>query len=189
MDRGHWLLAVAERAGLRYAGEDVIEPGIPVVDAWARMVERCGVPENDLARHIATHFRLAVADLASAAPQALKLVPDRAVEVLLGSVDEAAGSGLSVVEEAEAETLAVHEIEAAPVVKLTNLILQDAIEQGASDLRVSEAGDGTAAMKLLGERGQYDRHLPQQSCFWILFGRERFNGAIVRTVGSGGCRC
>ena len=77
MDRAHWLLTVAERAGLRCAGEDVIEPGIPVVDAWARMVERCGVSEDDLARHIATHFRLAVADLGGAAPQALKLVPER----------------------------------------------------------------------------------------------------------------
>ncbi|MCH7808814.1 MAG: type II/IV secretion system protein [Planctomycetes bacterium] len=163
------------------------------------------MPEDDLARHIATHFRLAVADLGSAAPQALKLVPervarryqvfpireddrqlvvatsdptnleteqalgfasgrtaqfevagptaiaeaidqkyspDRAVEGLLGSVDEAAGSGLSVVEEAEAETLAVHEIVAAPVIKLTNLILQEAIEQGASDVHIEPGRSG-----------------------------------------------
>lgn len=207
MVRAHWMLAVAERAGLRCAGEDVIEPGIPVVDAWARMEERCGVSEDDLARYIATHFRLAVADLDSGAPQALKLVPERvarryhvfpireddrqlvvatsdptnieieqalgfasgrtpqfevagpsaiaeaigrkyssarAVESLLGILEKAAGSGLSVVEEAEAEALSVHEIEAGPVVKLTNLILQEAIEQGASDVHVEPGRSGGA---------------------------------------------
>ncbi len=74
---GHWLRAVAERAGLPGAVVGALDPRTPVVEAWASMAQQCGLTEQDLAQHVATHFHLAVAKLDSAAPQAIKLVPER----------------------------------------------------------------------------------------------------------------
>jgi type IV pilus assembly protein PilB len=61
---------------------------------------------------------------------------DKSVENLLSSVDDDFTAGVRVVEELEAEAIAAKETEAAPVVKLTNLILRDAVQLGASDVHI-----------------------------------------------------
>ncbi len=46
-------------------------------DAWEVAARVCGMTETDLARHVATHYRLGVADVEAVQPQALKLVPEK----------------------------------------------------------------------------------------------------------------
>jgi type IV pilus assembly protein PilB len=62
--------------------------------------------------------------------------PDRAVAALLGNVDSATAATVHVVEELAPEAIALHELGAAPVVKLTNLIIQNAIAERASDIHI-----------------------------------------------------
>src|SRR4051794_17471573 len=61
---------------------------------------------------------------------------ERAMDTLLDSVDEQVADAVRIVEELEPEAVAAAEVEAAPVVKLTNLILRDAVVQGASDIHI-----------------------------------------------------
>jgi type IV pilus assembly protein PilB len=59
-----------------------------------------------------------------------------AMEQLLNSIGEDVADAVRVVEELSPDTVAPAEIESAPVVKLTNLILRDAVVQGASDIHI-----------------------------------------------------
>jgi type II secretory ATPase GspE/PulE/Tfp pilus assembly ATPase PilB-like protein/ActR/RegA family two-component response regulator len=61
--------------------------------------------------------------------------PDRSVERLLSSVDDEFAD-IKVLEEIRPETVAEQEVQTAPVVKLTNLILRDAVKSGASDVHI-----------------------------------------------------
>ena len=71
--------------------------------------------------------------------------PDRSVERLLNSVgDEFAD--VKVLEELQPETVAEHDVQAAPVVKLTNLILRDAVTSGASDVHI-EPGPNAGSVR------------------------------------------
>src|SRR4051812_11455757 len=56
------------------------------------------------------------------------------IEKLLSSVDEQVADAVRIVEDLEPEQVGAAEVESAPVVKLTNLIFRDAIQQGASDI-------------------------------------------------------
>ena len=67
---------------------------------------------------------------------------DRAMDTLLDSVDEQVADAVRIVEELEPEAVAAAEVEAAPVVKLTNLILRDAVVQGASDIHIEPGPKG-----------------------------------------------
>src|SRR5687767_5966372 len=61
---------------------------------------------------------------------------DRAMDQLLSSVDEQIADAVRVVEDLAPEAVAAAEVEAPPVVKLANLILRDAVLQGASDIHI-----------------------------------------------------
>jgi type II secretory ATPase GspE/PulE/Tfp pilus assembly ATPase PilB-like protein len=81
---------------------------------------------------------------------------DRSMDTLLSSVDEQVADAVRIVEELEPEAVAAAEVESAPVVKLTNLILRDAIAQGASDIHI-EPGmkGGTVRFRVDGVMRQY----------------------------------
>jgi type IV pilus assembly protein PilB len=61
---------------------------------------------------------------------------DRAIDGLLESLDNDVSDAVRIVEEIEPEALAQREVDSGPVVKLTNLILRDAVVQGASDVHI-----------------------------------------------------
>ena len=58
------------------------------------------------------------------------------LEHVLGGADDELADVVRIVEELAPEAIAAQEIEAAPVVKLGNLILRDAVRQGASDIHI-----------------------------------------------------
>ncbi len=79
-----------------------------------------------------------------ASPRAIKdaiegrFSPETAVENLLGTLDlgDAAEDAVRLVEEMGPEAITEGDVQATPVVKLTNLIIRDAISQGASDVHI-----------------------------------------------------
>jgi type II secretory ATPase GspE/PulE/Tfp pilus assembly ATPase PilB-like protein/ActR/RegA family two-component response regulator len=89
-----------------------------------------------------TSGRQAVFEVAS--PRAIKeaiderFSPDMAVENLLGTLEmeDDSEDTVRLVEEMGPEAITEGEVEATPVVKLTNLIIRDGIAQGASDLHI-----------------------------------------------------
>ena len=67
---------------------------------------------------------------------------DGVIESLLSRVDEAIASTVSLAKEREVEEVTAAEAEAAPVIKLTNLILRDAAMNGASDVHIEPGASG-----------------------------------------------
>ena len=127
-----------------------------------------------------------------APPNALKAAvdtrysPDRAFESLIDTLAAGAIEDVKVLEEKAPETLSPHEFEAAPVVKLTNLILQSAVAERASDIHMEPGTAGSVVrfrvdgvmrvhmqlpnqamtrvvsrMKILAKLDIADRHRPQ----------------------------
>ena len=97
--------------------------------------------------------RQAIFEVAS--PQAIgealdaRFAPDRAVETLLGSLEsemDEADTAVRLVEEMGPEQISTDDVQATPVVKLTNLILRDGIAQGASDIHI-EPGRRTGVIR------------------------------------------
>ena len=81
---------------------------------------------------------------------------DGAIETLLNRVDEAIAGSVTVVKQEEAETVTEAEAEAAPVIKLTNLILRDAAMNGASDVHIEPgASGGTVRFRIDGVLRNY----------------------------------
>jgi type IV pilus assembly protein PilB len=78
--RVHWLVEVARRAGLDGADELVLPAEAPVRQAWSVVLDRTGVPQEQLARLVADRFRLRVAEVAAADPNAVRLVPQALAE-------------------------------------------------------------------------------------------------------------
>jgi type II secretory ATPase GspE/PulE/Tfp pilus assembly ATPase PilB-like protein/ActR/RegA family two-component response regulator len=68
--------------------------------------------------------------------------PDRVVEALLGPGDVDLADVVHLVDEPEADLINSSELTAAPVVKLTNFILQEAVRERASDVHIEPAGTG-----------------------------------------------
>jgi type IV pilus assembly protein PilB len=69
--------------------------------------------------------------------------PDGVIESLLSRVDEAIASSVTLVEAGgDDQTVTEAEAEAAPVIKLTNLILRDAAMNGASDVHIEPGETG-----------------------------------------------
>lgn len=85
---------------------------------------------------------------------------DRVVEHLLSSVDAQIADAVRVVEEMEPESVAAQEVEAAPVVKLTNLILRDAVAQGASDVHIEPGHKGGVVRFRVDGVMRHYMHLP-----------------------------
>ncbi len=72
--------------------------------------------------------------------------PDRVLEALVSTVDPDVVDAVRILDEAEPEVLGADAIESGPVVKLTNLILRDAIAHRASDIHL-EAGRGVGTVR------------------------------------------
>ena len=68
--------------------------------------------------------------------------PDRAVERLIERVGSEALDQVHIVEDTEPEAVTSKEVEAGPVVKLTNLILHEAVRARASDIHLEPGREG-----------------------------------------------
>jgi type II secretory ATPase GspE/PulE/Tfp pilus assembly ATPase PilB-like protein/ActR/RegA family two-component response regulator len=65
---------------------------------------------------------------------------DRIVETLLDKSDSALADAVRVLEEEQPEAVAAQDVGSGPIVKLTNLILSDAVAQRASDIHIEPGG-------------------------------------------------
>ena len=72
----HWLVRIAERAGLVGAERLEVPPNISAEDAWGTVGRAVGLPEGQLAGLVAQYFRLQVANFTIADPNAFLLVPE-----------------------------------------------------------------------------------------------------------------
>ncbi len=87
-----------------------------------------------------------------ASPNALKqwinsrFSSNRMVEALLSSVEDSVET-VRVVEDTTPESVHDEDIDAAPIIKLTNVILRDAIREGASDIHLEPGGSSTAVVR------------------------------------------
>jgi type IV pilus assembly protein PilB len=81
---------------------------------------------------------------------------DNQMDQLLSSVDEQVADAVRIDEELAPDAVDASEVESAPVVKLANLILRDALLQGASDIHI-EPGvkSGTVRFRVDGVMRQY----------------------------------
>ena len=203
----HWLVRVAQGAGLPGAESLALTPELPVADAWTEVAERCKVDQDTLDATVAKSFRLGVADLSTAESTATSVLPasvarqfavfplreqhrflvvatsdptnavaeqeigfasgrtpklqiappdlirelidatyapDRAVETLLQRIDVAGEAPVELVEDQEPEPIILvkEEFGTGPIVRLTNMILQDAVERGASDIHIQPLPTG-----------------------------------------------
>ena len=196
----HWLVRIAERAGYGDRERPEIGTGIRASEAWNDVVRAYGLTDRELAELVAEYFRLNVAQLDRADPNAALLIPEtmarkhhiypiveddrhfvvatcdptdveaeralgfstgrtplfevaspgviqealdqrfspeRAVDALLGGLgDDISEDAVRLVEELGPESISQDDVTATPVVKLTNLIIRDAIGQGASDIHI-----------------------------------------------------
>jgi type II secretory ATPase GspE/PulE/Tfp pilus assembly ATPase PilB-like protein/CheY-like chemotaxis protein len=73
-------------------------------------------------------------------------VSERGVDVMLSQLDQGLTDAVKVLEELKPEPVASQDVESAPVVKLTNLILRDAVLQRASDVHI-EPGEGSGIVR------------------------------------------
>jgi type IV pilus assembly protein PilB len=201
----HWLVSVARAA--RLAGADALDTPAttPITDAWSAVCYDCNIEEEHLARLVAQHYRLSMAELDKSDPALTARIPDkiarkynvvpireeaghlvlatcnptdhdaeqalrfasrkrpffeiatpsglkeliraryssdRMVEMLLSSVDAEISDAVRVVQDAAPESVGDEDIDAAPIIKLTNVILRDAVREGASDIHIEPASGG-----------------------------------------------
>lgn len=76
MSSPHWLFRVAERAGHVPTDRPALAPSAPVREAWGRATKALGIGDGEMARIVAEHFRLEVAELGSANPAALEAITE-----------------------------------------------------------------------------------------------------------------
>ncbi len=196
----HWLVRIAERAGHGDKDRPELAAGSAASEAWTQVTKSYGLSDDELASLVAEYFRLNVADLSRADPNAALLIPEtmarkhrvfplfeddrnfvvatcdptnveseralgfstgrtpmfevaspgaiqdalderfspeKAVDALLGGLAEDVGEdAVKLVEEMGPESISEDDVSATPVIKLTNLIIRDAITQGASDIHI-----------------------------------------------------
>jgi len=72
----HWLARIAERAGLVGTETLDVAPTTPTRDAWGVVTRKLGISEEALAELVAQYFRLDVAKLLDADPNAALLIPE-----------------------------------------------------------------------------------------------------------------
>ncbi|HEX7939407.1 MAG TPA: ATPase, T2SS/T4P/T4SS family, partial [Gemmatimonadaceae bacterium] len=81
---------------------------------------------------------------------------DTSMSDLAAGIEDELADSVSTLEEMGPESVSVEEVESAPVVKLTNLILRDAIVQGASDIHIEPgAKNGTVRYRVDGVMREY----------------------------------
>ena len=196
----HWLVRIAERAGYADRERPEIQPGSTAQEAWSEVTRAYDISDPQLAELVAEYFRLEVADVNRADPNAALLIPEtmarkhliypvyeddkqivvatcdptnveaeralgfstgrspmfqvaaprtiqdaldqrfspeKAVDALLGGLaDDVTEDAVKLVEEIGPEAITEDDVSTTPVVKLTNLIIRDAISQGASDIHI-----------------------------------------------------
>ncbi len=196
----HWLVRIAERAGLAEVERPDVPPGAKAQDAWSAITKNYQMSDAQLAELVAEYFRLDVADIDKSDPNAALLIPEtmarkhhifplfeddrhfvvatcdptdveaeralgfstgrtplfqvaapgliqdtldarfspeKAVESLLGGLaDDVSEDAVKLVEEMGPESVTEDDARATPVVKLTNLIIRDDINAGASDIHI-----------------------------------------------------
>lgn len=196
----HWLVRIAERAAEEEVARPDVAPGSGAPEAWTLVTRAYGLSDDDLSKLVAEYFRLDVADMHRADPNASLLIsetmarkhrvfpvledersfvvatcdptnveaeralgfstgrtlrfevaapgaiqdaldnrysPERAVESLLGGLgDDLGDDAVRILEEMGPESISQDEVDATPVMKLTNLVIRDAIAAGASDIHI-----------------------------------------------------
>ncbi|HTE45603.1 MAG TPA: ATPase, T2SS/T4P/T4SS family [Gemmatimonadaceae bacterium] len=201
----HWIAQAAVRAGLPAAADLDIPRGGPAASAWDVAARTLGFAPRDLAARLAPALGVRAANLETADPHALTLLPeklarryqvyplreddrtftvatcdptdleieqaigfasgrrtvfelaaprdiseainhgysnDKAVERLLSNVDAHVADAVRVVEDSAPQAVAADEVASGPIVKLTSLILRDAIISGASDVHIEPGPKG-----------------------------------------------
>lgn len=73
----HWIVAVARSAGLDKADELDVPVNASLDGAWSLTALSAGIDQDALAKMVAGHYRLLVADLEEVDPHAHKLLPAR----------------------------------------------------------------------------------------------------------------
>lgn len=203
--RLHWLADVAQRAGIGPPDGVVIANTATVAEVWPAIASACGIDEATLGAKVAVHFRLGMANLATAESRTQRLLPERlvrkhlvfplretdrhvvvatgnptdmaaeqdigfaagrqvtfevgtpraiaaaietsyaperVVDGLLQRVTAGSMIDVQVIEDVGPGAVAAQEVEAAPVIKLTNIILRDAMLSGASDIHLAPGREG-----------------------------------------------
>jgi type II secretory ATPase GspE/PulE/Tfp pilus assembly ATPase PilB-like protein/CheY-like chemotaxis protein len=207
-ERAHWLESVADGAagdGRATGTEAPLDPRTSAVERWSSVARARDLSEGELARLVANHFDLPVADFRRADPRALRLVPEkvarrfgivplreddrtltvatsdpgnleieeavrfasgrqprfevaspadilaviesgytpgRVIESLLDGLDAARAEEVRVVDSRGPEAVDTQDVESGPVIKLTNLILRNAVREGASDVHLEPSAQG-----------------------------------------------
>ena len=77
--RSHWLVDCVKQGNVAGSRTLEIASNVSVEDAWQQAATGCRMSELELAYVVASYFRLQVANLDSAEPQAQKLVPETTV--------------------------------------------------------------------------------------------------------------
>ncbi|MEX2470969.1 MAG: ATPase, T2SS/T4P/T4SS family [Gemmatimonadota bacterium] len=72
----HWLVRIAERAGYGDKERPDVPAGNKASDAWSDVVKAYGLTDRELAELVAEYFRLNVAQLDRADPNAALLIPE-----------------------------------------------------------------------------------------------------------------
>ena len=72
----HWLVRIAERAGLGASERIDVPAGAPIQDAWSVVIRGYHIDEPELARLVASYYRLEVASFKTADPNAALLLPE-----------------------------------------------------------------------------------------------------------------
>ena len=196
-----------------------VPPGASLSDVWSLASRGAGISEEALARHVASYYGLSVADLSSAQPTALTLLPasvvhghgvfplrgdnrhlvvatsnpadldaeqairfasgrapvmevapplvlrdliaqgysaDRVVESILRHVDDDIETLVQVVDNEGPTPVSQADTATGPTVKLSNLMLRDAILQGASDVHIQPGpSSGSVRFRVDGMLRQY----------------------------------
>ena len=72
----HWLVRIAERVTDGTHERPEISPGAAAADAWSVVARSFGLRDDEMAALVADYFRLDVADLSKADPQAAVLISE-----------------------------------------------------------------------------------------------------------------
>ena len=76
----HWLVGVAERAGLPNAEALTVAGDATIGEAWQQVATVCNVDPEELTQHVGEVFHVPVANLDTAEPASLRLVPASVAE-------------------------------------------------------------------------------------------------------------
>jgi type II secretory ATPase GspE/PulE/Tfp pilus assembly ATPase PilB-like protein/ActR/RegA family two-component response regulator len=72
----HWLVRIAERAGLGREVKLDVPPDAPIRDAWPVVARGYGISDDELSTHVADYYRLKRANMDAADPNASLAIPE-----------------------------------------------------------------------------------------------------------------